>query len=71
MSERSERIVAALDSEWRSTKEIAARAGVDGLGDTLGAVHHSLGMALKYGQAEKKIVIAEGRGRIAMWRRRT
>jgi len=67
VSERSERIVASLDSEWRSTREIADRAGLKEY-ERLSPIYHTLNIAVKYRQAEKRLVMAGG-NRVAQWRR--
>ncbi len=69
MSDRYERIVSILDDQWRTTRELAEMAGVVGY-ERVSAVYHTLSMAEKYRQAEKRIVLGGKSGRIAEWRRR-
>ncbi len=68
MSERADRIVASLDSEWRTTREIADRAGLKGY-ERMSVIYHTLNQAVKYRQAEKRVVTGGRAGRMAMWRR--
>ena len=68
MSDRYDRLVAALDSEWRPTVELKERARIEEY-VRMSSVYQSLNMAVKYRMAEKRVVIV-GRGtRVAEWRR--
>lgn len=68
MSERGDMIVASLTSEWRSTRDI-----MDGCEATRGMrtsnVYHTLNMAVKYRQAEKRVVEPRPGVKVAEWRR--
>lgn len=68
MSDRYDRLVAALDSEWRPTAELKERARIEAY-VRMSAIYHTLNMAVKYGQAEKRVVIAGKGARVAEWRR--
>ncbi len=68
MSERSERIVASLDDQWRTTREIADRAGVEEY-VRLSPIYHTLNQAVKYRLAEKRMAVGGRTGRTAEWRR--
>ncbi len=67
MSERAERIVAALDHRWRPTREIADRADVEEY-VRMSTIYHTLNMAVKYGKAEKRTTVSPRGVRVAEWR---
>lgn len=68
MSDRYDRLVAALDSEWRPTIELKKRARIEEH-VRMSSVYHSLNMAVKYRMAEKRVVIVGKGARVAEWRR--
>ena len=59
--------MAALDHQWRPTREIADRAEVESY-VRMSAIYHTLNMAVKYRQAEKCTVVVGG-VKTAEWRR--
>lgn len=67
MSERTDKVFAAIDSEWRSTAEIRDKAQLEEC--RMSAMYHTLNQAVKYRLAEKRIVTVEGGGVRAEWRR--
>ena len=67
MSDRYDRLVAALDSEWRPTPEVKRRAQIEDY-VRMSSVYHSLNMAVKYRIAEKRVVNPKQGVRVAEWR---
>jgi hypothetical protein len=68
MSARGDMIVASLTSEWRSTRDILDSCeAAEGISTS--AVYHTLNMAVKYRQAEKRVVEPKPGVRVAEWRR--
>lgn len=68
MSDRYDRLVAALDSEWRPTVELKERARIEEY-VRMSSVYHSLNMAVKYRVAEKRVVFIGHGAKVAEWRR--
>ena len=67
MSERYDRLVAALDSEWRPTPEVKSRAQIEEY-VRMSSVYHLLNQAVKYRMAEKRVVEPKPGVRVAEWR---
>jgi len=67
VSERAEMLAAALDSEWRTTREVVARSGVERIADA--AAIHTLRQAVRYRLAEERVEVCDDGVRRAFWRR--
>lgn len=69
MSAGAEAVLAALTDEWRTTREVAADAGLPIRYGSYTTVYHILQKASRAGTAEQRIVKEDGRIRRAQWRR--
>lgn len=71
MTSESEAVERALDSEWRSTREIVERAGLPVTGYNVTHYGRRLRVLVKQGYAEREDGRLGGmRSRGAVWRRR-